>query len=302
MEKVLITGGTGLVGTAITRLLIDNGYEVAHLSRRPSSGRIRRFLWDVDKGIIEPEAISFADHIIHLAGAGVFDQRWTAAYKKEITDSRIKSTVLLENALSASTHVKSFVSASAIGYYGLDTGDQWMDENSKKGNGFLSDLTYDWENAVNRIHAPGLRTVILRVGIVLSEKGGALPQMAQPVKYFAGAALGSGKQYVSWIHIDDLAASFLHALRNPIQGVYNAAASEPVTNAALTKAIGKVLHKPVFLPPVPGFILGMILGHEKAKMVIGGNRVSNAKLKESGFAFHYTNVEEAVKSLLIELK
>jgi len=302
MEKVLITGGTGLVGTVITRLLIDNGYEVAHLSRTAASGKIKRFLWDVGKGIIEPEAISFADHIIHLAGAGVFDHRWTAAYKKEITDSRIKSTALLENAVSASTHLKSFVSASAIGYYGLDTGDQWMDENSKKGNGFLSDLTYDWEKAVNQIHAPGLRTVILRVGIVLSEQGGALPQMAQPVKYFVGSPLGSGKQYVSWIHIDDLAASFLHALRNPIQGVYNAVASDPVTNATLTKAIGKVLHKPVFLPPVPGFILGMILGQEKAKMVIGGNRVSNAKLKESGFAFRYTNAEEAVKALLIDSK
>lgn len=300
MEKVLITGGTGLVGTAITRLLIDNGYEVAHLSRRASQGKVRRFLWDVDKGIIEPEAITFADHIIHLAGAGVFDERWTDAYKKELIDSRIKSTMLLENAMSASSHIKTFISASAIGYYGLDTGDQWMSESAPKGNGFLSDLTYEWENAVNKIHAAGMRTVIFRVGIVLSEKGGALPQMATPVKYFAGSALGSGKQYVSWIHIDDLAASFLHALRNPMQGVYNAAATEPVTNAALTKAIGKVLHKPVFLPPVPGFVLGLILGQEKAKMVVGGNRVSNAKLKETGFVFQYSSAEEAVKSLLVK--
>src|SRR6478609_2273993 len=298
MEKVLITGGIGLIGTAIMSLLIDKGYEVAHLSRRSSPGKVRRFLWDIDKGIIELEAIAFADHIIHLAGAGVFDKRWTPAYKQELIDSRIKSTMLLENAVAASTHIKTFISASAIGFYGLDTGDAWMDENSANGNGFLADLTHNWENAVNRIHAPGMRKVIFRVGIVLSEKGAALPEMIKPVKYFVGSPLGTGKQYVSWIHIDDLAYAFLHAMTKPIEGVYNLAATEPVTNATLTRAIGKVLHKPVFLPPLPGFVLGMILGQEKAKMIVGGNRVSNTKLKESGFVFQYNKVEEALKSLL----
>lgn len=298
MEKVLITGGTGLVGSVLTHLLVSNGYEVAHLSRRPSNGGIRTFLWDVDKGIIEPEAISFADHIIHLAGAGVFDHRWTAAYKKQIIDSRVKSTQLLANAVSAATHLKTFVSASAVGYYGIDTRDQWMDESSAKGDGFLSEVTAEWEKAVAEISGMGIRTVILRVGIVLAEEGGALPQMATPVKFFVGSPLGTGKQYVSWIHIHDLAAAFIYALQSPMQGVYNAVASEPVTNATLTRLIGKVLHRPVFLPPVPAFVLGIVLGQEKAKMVIGGNRVSNAKIKATGFVFQYNTAEEALHSLL----
>lgn len=298
MEKVLITGGTGLVGTAITHLLKNNGYEVAHLSRSPSKGDIRTFLWDVDKGIIEPEAISFADHIIHLAGAGVFDHRWTEDYKKMITDSRVQSTKLLANAVSAATHIKTFVSASAIGYYGIDTGDRWMDENSGKGDGFLSEVTAAWETATQEIASNGIKTVVLRVGIVLSDLGGALPQMAAPVKYFVGSPLGTGKQYVSWIHIHDLAAAFIYALQGSLQGVYNAVASEPLTNAALTRLIGKTMHRPVFLPPVPGFLLGIVLGQEKAKMVIGGNRVSNARLKAAGFVFQYEKAEETLKSLL----
>ncbi len=300
MEKVLITGGTGLVGSAITHLLTANGYEVAHLSRRPSKGKIRTFLWDVDRGIIEPEAITFADHIIHLAGAGVFDQRWTEAYKNEMISSRVKSTQLLENALSAATNIKTFISASGVSYYGGNTHDQLLDESAPKGDGFLSDLSAEWEKASEKIAAIGIRTVIIRIGIALSTQGGALPEMVKPVKYFVGSPLGSGKQYVSWIHIDDLAAVFLHAIRNiNMKGVYNAAASEPVTNAALTRMIGKALKKPVFLPPVPGFVLGLVLGKEKATMVTGGNRVLNTKLLNSGFVFRYNNPEETIKSLLM---
>jgi uncharacterized protein len=229
-EKILITGGTGLVGTRLSEMLIDSGYEVAHLSRHPSQfSRYKTFRWDVKNEFIDDHAITWADYIINLAGASVSEEKWTDERKKEILDSRVKSTDLLYNCLkNTPNHLKGFISASAVGIYG-NTGDQLITEESQYADDFLADVSKKWEAASWQMHELGIRTIIFRIGIVLSDKGGALPQMAKPVKLMAGAPLGSGKQFMSWIHIDDLCRLFIKAIDEPqFAGVYNSVSPNPV--------------------------------------------------------------------------
>jgi uncharacterized protein (TIGR01777 family) len=299
--NILITGGTGLVGTVVTELALQTGYQVSFLSRSTKSiPQVKVFQWDIAQKKIDIQAIEQADYIIHLAGAGVADKRWSDAYKQEILDSRIISTQLLQEAISKSIKKpKAIVAASAVGIYGFDTGDTLMQEDSRQGEGFLAEVTKKWEEELLKFENLGIRTVIMRIGIVLSTKGGALQKMMQPVQFFAGSALGSGKQYMSWIHIRDLARMFLFAIENEqIQGVYNAVGNTPVTNETLTKAIAKIMNKPLFLPNVPEFVLRLMLG-EMASMVIGGNRVSNEKIVKAGFQYEFETLEEALKNLIV---
>jgi uncharacterized protein (TIGR01777 family) len=299
--NILITGGTGLVGTVVTELALQTGYQVSFLSRSAKSiPQVKVFQWDIAQKKIDIQAIEQADYIIHLAGAGVADKRWSDAYKQEILDSRIISTQLLQEAISKSIKKpKAIVAASAVGIYGFDTGDTLMQEDSRQGEGFLAEVTKKWEEELLKFENLGIRTAIMRIGIVLSTKGGALQKMMQPVQFFAGSALGSGKQYMSWIHIRDLARMFLFAIENEqIQGVYNAVGNTPVTNETLTKAIAKVMNKPLFLPNVPEFALRLMLG-EMASMVIGGNRVSNEKIVKAGFQYEFETLEEALKNLIL---
>jgi uncharacterized protein (TIGR01777 family) len=299
--NILITGGTGLVGTVVTELALQTGYQVSFLSRSTKSiPQVKVFQWDIAQKKIDIQAIEQADYIIHLAGAGVADKRWSDAYKQEILDSRIISTQLLQEAISKSIKKpKAIVAASAVGIYGFDTGDTLMQEDSRQGEGFLAEVTKKWEEELLKFENLGIRTVIMRIGIVLSTKGGALQKMMQPVQFFAGSALGSGKQYMSWIHIRDLARMFLFAIENEqIRGVYNAVGNTPVTNETLTKAIAKVMNKPLFLPNVPEFALRLMLG-EMASMVIGGNRVSNEKIVKAGFQYEFETLEEALKNLIV---
>jgi uncharacterized protein len=296
-KKILITGGTGLIGTRLSEILIDLGYDVAHLSRQPAKDtHYKAFPWDVKNGTIDESAISYADYIVHLAGANIADEKWTDERKKEILDSRVESTRLLYQKLQViPNHVKGFISASGIGIYG-DAGDRLVTEESSHGDDFLTEVTEQWEQAALQMQALGLRTVIFRNGLVLSDQGGALPQLARPVKLMAGAPLGSGKQYMSWIHIDDLCRLYVEAIENHhLKGIYNAVAPNPVTNEEFTKTLAKVMHKPLVLPKVPAFGLKMMLG-ELSKMILTGQRVSNHRVLETGFTFEYAELDKALGS------
>lgn len=303
MKHILITGGTGLVGSKVTDFLLQKGYSVAYLSlsrkKNKTISSVKVYEWDIYKKSIDSESLMQAQAVIHLAGAGIAEKPWTQSYKKEILESRVLSTQLLYEILQKYPHsVKTFVSASAIGIYGFDTAEQWVDENSPYGEGFLAEVTQKWEAEVQKMADLGIRTVILRIGIVLSAKGGALPKLVQPIRWGLGAALGSGKQYMSWIHIDDLARMFLFAIENQnLQGVFNAVSSEPCTNAEFTKRVAQILRKPLFLPNVPAFTLKLMFG-EMAQMLLGGSRVSNEKIKQAGFRYQFDSLEKALKDLL----
>lgn len=299
MKKVLITGGSGLVGTEISALLKNKGYEVAHLTRNKKDDYpYQQFEWDIEKEEIEEEAIRFADVIIHLAGAGVADEKWTDKRKKIIIESRTESASLLQKTIAKMPDEapKHFISASAIGYYGMDTGDKLVDESSEAGNDFLAEVTKKWEASADQFEALQIPITKIRIGIVLTDKGGALPQLAQPIKLYAGAPLGSGKQWMSWIHIEDLARLFLHVLDNKLTGIYNGVGPNPATNKEVTKAVANALGKPLILPNVPPFAMKMILG-EMAQMVLGGNKVSAEKTLNSGFKFKFEKLDNALEDI-----
>ncbi|WP_018477062.1 TIGR01777 family oxidoreductase [Pontibacter roseus] len=295
--KILITGGSGLIGTRLSEMLIDQGYEVAHLSRKPGkSSHYKSFRWDIGESYLDDSAVTYADYIIHLAGAGLADQKWTNERKKEIVRSRVESTKLLISSLQRTEHhVKGFISASGVGIYG-DAGDQLMSEESTYGDDFLAEVCKAWEGAVWPVKDLGIRTVIFRTGIALSDQGGALPQLARPVKLMAGAPLGSGKQYMSWIHMDDLCRLYIRAIEDTqFEGVYNAVAPHPVTNAEFTKQLAGAMHRPLMLPKVPSFAINLMMG-EMSDVVLTGQRVSANKVLQTGFTFEYNYLEEALES------
>ncbi|TAH22549.1 MAG: TIGR01777 family protein [Cytophagales bacterium] len=272
--------------------------KISYIPILKENAYIKLYEWDIAKSYIEEEAIKNADYIIHLAGAGVADESWTATRKKEILESRTLSTKLLAEKINTSQHqIKAFVSASAIGYYGLDTGNEWQYEAMESnGKDFLTSVVKAWENEIFKVGKT--RTVAIRIGVVLSESGGALEKMAQPIRLYVGAALGSGHQYISWIHIDDLCEIFIKAIEDSnMSGIYNAAAPQPITNEGLTKAIGKALDKPILPINVPAFALKLMLG-EMAAIVLGGNRVSAEKIEKTGFKFQFREIKEALKDLL----
>ena len=298
-HKILITGGSGLVGTQLTQLLLSKGYAVAHIGRSSRAGRLPSVIWDVENGKFDLQALQGVDTIVHLAGAGVADKRWTEKRKKEILDSRIQSTELLWKVLKEGNHsVKAVVSASAIGYYGFGMGEEIVDEESKPGTDFLAQVTKLWEQESDKISALGIRVVKIRIGIVLSDKGGALVEMAKPIRLGIGAALGTGKQYMSWIHLDDLCEMFARAVNDSqMVGAYNAVAPGWVTNAELTKAIARILKMPLLLPPIPAFMMKIIVG-EMAVIILNGSKVSSTKIQQLGFKFKYLSLDEALTNLL----
>ncbi|WP_339867490.1 TIGR01777 family oxidoreductase [uncultured Algoriphagus sp.] len=293
MQNILISGGSGLIGHKITQLLELKGYSVAWLSR--SQQKHKSFVWDVEKQTIDPEAMDWADAVIHLAGAGVAEKRWTDERKKIILDSRIQSTRLLFDAIEKATEKpNTFISASAVGYYGFDTGTSLMDETNESGSDFLAQVVVSWENEVKKMEELHLRTVMLRIGIVLDANGGALGEMMKPP---IAAPLGKGDQWMSWIAIEDLARMFVFALeKTTLQGVFNAVAPNPATNQELTKAAAKEKGKPYVGIGVPGFVLKLVLG-EMAAMVLGGNRVSSQKIQKAGFEYECPELTGALKHI-----
>ena len=301
-KNVLITGGSGLVGSRLTELLLAEGYTVSHLSRSPAkpSSRILTYQWDIKQQTIDPQALAEADYVIHLAGAGVADQRWTDERRQAILKSRTESTKLLHDAIvqAGPSTIKAFISASAVGIYGADTGDTLLTEESPAADDFLADVVVRWEAAVDTIKALDIRTVKYRIGIVLSPDGGALPPIARTVRWGVGAPLGRGNQYLSWIHIDDLCRLFIYALENEtVAGVYNAVGPQPATNEELTQAVARVMHRPLWMPNVPGFALKLALG-ELASAVLGGNRVSGQKIEDAGFHHKFNQLNLALADLL----
>lgn len=295
----MITGASGLIGKRLTELLLQKGHQVSHLGRKKSNGLVPSYVWDVKRGTIDTNALKGIDTIIHLAGAGIADKPWTKERKREILESRTQSTQLLHKTLQQNPNsVKAFISASAIGYYGFEASDKTFTENSEAGNDFLASVTRQWEEEVEKLKTLSLRVAKIRIGIVLSTEGGALKPMLLPIKYFVGSPLGSGKQWMSWIHMDDLCAMFIHIAENEkLDGVYNATSPTAATNAEFTKAIAAVLKRPIWLPKVPEFVLTILLG-EMASLITQGSKVASKKIQESGFVFQYATLEGALENLL----
>jgi uncharacterized protein (TIGR01777 family) len=300
-NSVLITGATGLIGNQLTDRLLQKGCRVSHLGRSARKGLTPSFQWNPRSGTLDAKAFDGVDTVIHLAGAGIADKRWSPARKREIMDSRIQSTTLLYDYLASNQHqVRTVICASAIGYYGFSLEDTLLHEDSPAGKDFLSTVVLKWEEAMDRMNALGLRMVKIRIGIVLSKEGGALKELARPVAWGVGAPLGTGRQMVSWIHMDDLCALVIHAIQNEgMQGPYNATAPNPVTNRNLTKSIARAMGRHIILPPIPHFIMRIIVG-EMADLVLFGSSVSCQKVQEAGFTFKYPELPEALKNLLSE--
>jgi uncharacterized protein (TIGR01777 family) len=299
VKRILITGGSGMIGKRLSDLLLKRGYEVSLLGRSKKVKGFETFIWDPERMDIDTGSISKAHAIIHLAGAGVADKRWNARRKNEILRSRTDSTMLLKETLeTVPNNVKIFVSASGIGYYGLEEPGHELQEEDPPGSDFMASVTLAWEKEADRIKELGLRVVKIRMGVVLSASGGALQKLAAPVNYFVGAPLGSGKQSVNWIHIDDACRIFVKAVEDSsMEGAYNAVAPIPVTNKKMTEAIAKALNRPLWLPPVPGFVVRMLAG-EVAEIVLKGGKVSGEKVKDAGFEFQFERIEDALKNLL----
>jgi uncharacterized protein (TIGR01777 family) len=291
---ILITGGTGLIGRALTEKLGSEGHTVAILSR--SGGD---FTWNVKKHYMDPLALQNVDAIVHLAGAGIAEKRWSVARKKEIVDSRVESARLLVDTLANNNHqVKTVVSASGIGYYGSDTGETNCTETSNPGVDFVAECTQEWEKSVDPFTDQGIRVVKLRTGLVMASQGGIFRVLTRPVYWFIGAILGTGKQWQSWIHMDDLVEIFHQSLINSsASGVYNAVAPEPIRHGDMIRMIAKKLKRPLIFPAIPTWFLRIILG-EMADLVTGGNFVSSQKIqKELTFTFKFTSFAEAIKKL-----
>ncbi|MBJ7428707.1 MAG: TIGR01777 family oxidoreductase [Bacteroidia bacterium] len=296
--KYLISGGSGLVGKVLTDKILAQHEQVNWLtSSKKAQIGVNCFSWDIEKNEIDSNCLEGVDAIIHLAGAGVADKNWTDSRKKELIDSRIKSTQLLFDAVkNLTTKPKVIVAASAIGIY-KNQNDLLLHEESELGTDFLATLTKDWENAVNQFESIGIRLVKLRIGIVLSATGGYLLKLAAPAKWGFASALGNGKMITSWIHIDDLANLFLYAALNEnLNGVYNAVASNPVTNYEITKQIAKSLNRPFFMPNVPAFALKLIFG-EMAAVILMSQNISASKTLNTGFKFKYETVAQALKQI-----
>ncbi len=299
--RVLITGATGLVGQEIVKRCHAKNIQVNYLTTRKSKisqdDNYKGFYWNVDTREIDINCFKGVDAIIHLAGASI-SKRWTEAYKKEVINSRVESTQLLIDTLKGESHnIKQIVSASAIGIY-PDSLTNYYDQTHKEvSNSFLGEVVQAWEQAVDGFSKVNIKVSKVRIGLVLSDKGGALKEITKPIKFGAGAAFGSGKQWQSWIHIEDLSRVFLFVLEHSLEGVYNGVAPNPVSNTELTKTAAKVLRKPLFLPNIPKFVMKLVLG-EMHIILFESQRVSSKKIEEKGFEFEYNYLEPALNDLL----
>ena len=299
--RVLITGATGLIGSEIVKLCrnsdIDINYLTTSKSKLSKKENYRGFYWNPKNNEIDTDCIKEVDAIIHLVGATI-SKRWTNKYKKEILNSRIQTTALLHDTLKNNTHnITQIISASAIGYYPDSLTNYYSEEETQVSKSFLGEVVTQWEKAVDVFKDLSIIVSKVRIGLVLSNKGGALPEMAKPIKYGLGAAFGSGKQWQSWIHIEDLAAIFIYLLKYKLDGVYNGVAPNPQTNAQLTKAIAKQLDAPLFLPNIPKFVMRLILG-EMHILLFESQRVSSRKIENKGFDFKYYNLKAALENVL----
>ncbi|WP_436484997.1 TIGR01777 family oxidoreductase [Chitinophaga sp. ARDCPP14] len=301
METVIITGGTGLIGTALTRLLLERGYKVIILSRRPdkrSNTNVTYAHWNVESQTIDKEVIQQADYIVHLAGANVGEKRWTAARKQEIIDSRTQSSELIFTALkNFPNKVKKVISASATGYYG-DFTDHIFTETDPPATDYLATTTHTWEQSISKVTTLDKKLVIFRTGIVLSPDGGALKEFYKPLRFGFATILGSGEQFVPWIHIHDIVRLYFNAIVNDrLEGVYNAVAPNPVTNRELILSMARMAKGRSFMTTyVPAFALKLALG-EMSVEVLKSVKASADKIQRTGFQYSYPTINDAMEQL-----
>lgn len=308
MSVVLISGGTGLIGRNLVRHLVERDYDIIILSRQKNPTiqnlKISYSYWNVEEGIINNEVVIKADHIIHLAGAGVMNKEWTEEYKREILESRTKSAGLIIKCLQENEHhVKTFVSASAIGWYGKDQNSMGNKngfiETDLPSKDFLGETCVLWETSVERVTEIGIRLVKLRTGIVLSNNGGAFKEYKMPLHFGVATILGNGKQITSWIHIDDLCRMYCVAIENDfLNGSYNAVSPEPVSQKSLILTLGQKLRNRFFIPIyIPAFFLKLIFGKRSIE-ILKSSTVSCKKIKSVGFTFLYPSIEAAINELV----
>lgn len=299
MKNVLITGGTGLIGTHLIKKLKEKGYNVSLLSRKSSIiDKVLVYKWDPDNNLLDPKALETADCVIHLAGAGIGDKRWTKKRKKLIAESRIKTGELLYNKVQETgTKLKAFISASGSGYYGTVTTNKIFSETDKPSKDFIGEICRKWEQSADRFAKSGIRTIKVRTGIVLAAKGGALARMITQVKFGIGSAIGSGRQYLPWIHIDDLCGIYIKAIEDELlTGTYNAVAPQHITNKEFMRTLAKVQKKPFFFPAIPSFLVKIIFG-EMSGIILKGSRISAEKIISAGYSFRYPDLETALMGL-----
>jgi uncharacterized protein (TIGR01777 family) len=300
-KNVLISGGSGFIGKHLTNLLIGNGYSVSILSRsdKQNTKDITYYKWDITTRFIEEEAVIKADYILHLAGENIAEKPWTAKRKEEILQSRERSIQLIYDVLKKNNKkLDAFVSASGVGIYGAIDGEQICTENTPPENDFLGSTCQKWESAADTIEDLQIRVVKIRTGLVLGKEDGFLKKLIPIFKMRLGSTLGSGKQYMPWIHVDDLCAIYLEAIKNSnMTGAYNAAVFDNTTNAVFSKTLAKVYGYSIWLPNVPAFLIKLALG-EMAQIILKGRRVSSEKIEKTGFQFRYNNLEEALRDCL----
>ncbi|CEJ69102.1 Epimerase family protein [Chryseobacterium oranimense G311] len=299
-EIVLITGAGGMIAKKLSKKL-EKEYTVRFLTRKKKHDN--DFEWDIKNGIIDESALDNISHIIHLAGADISEKRWTKERKRELISSRVDSAgLLLKTVKKKKIKLKSFISASGINYYGTVTTEKIYSENDPPGNDFLSEVVVLWERAADDFKEQNLaeRVVKIRTAVVLSREDGALKKMVPTIQYGIGSPLGSGKQYMPWIHIEDICSIYEASLKDPaIDGAYNAVSPQHTTNENLTRKIAEVLHKPLFMPHVPAFVLKLIFG-ELADALLEGSRASSQKIQETGFKFKFPDLKMALEDLLKE--
>lgn len=300
-KNVLITGGTGFVGKHLTQLLIANGYSVSILSRnkKKNTEAVFYYTWDVEKQTIDDEAVQKADYVIHLAGENIAGKRWSSKRKEAILSSRVLSAQLIYDTVQKSDKKpQAFISASAVGIYGAINGRAICTEDMQPANDFLGLTCQKWEAAAKPFEKIGIRTVKIRTGLVLGKNEGLLAKLSPVFKLRLGSALGSGKQFMPWIHIDDLCNMYLEALINPMMsGAYNAVITDDTNNELFSKTLAKMYGYSIWLPNVPAFLIQLVLG-EMAKLLLTGRRISNTKISELGFQFQYQNLEPTLKECL----
>ena len=291
MAKIIITGGTGLVGKRLSKLLIDKNHEVVILSRNPKEEN--EFKWDISSNYIDEIALLDTDYIIHLAGAGIADKRWTKERKQIIIDSRVKSANLLYDKINElKINLKGFISASGVGYYGAVTTDKIYEETDKAGTDFLGDVCQKWENAAQQFSTKNIPVTILRTGVVLTDNGGALDKMKTPII----TPLGSGKQFLPWIHLDDLCAIYIKVIDDNLEGVFNAVAPEHHTSKTFSKELAKSIGKPYLGIGVPSFMLKLVFG-DMAKILLEGSKISAKKIEKNGYSFRFETLKKALNNL-----
>ncbi len=298
--RVLITGATGLIGTKLSRLCRDKGIKVSYLTTSKSKidkeEDYQGYFWDPNSDVIEAGCLDNVKTIVHLAGASIAEP-WSESYKRKIIKSRTQTAALLYKTLEKnSNQVENFISASAIGIYPSSLEKLYFEENNETADNFVGEVVEKWEAAADQFESLGLDVAKIRVGLVLAEDGGMLEKIKKPISLNMGAALGSGKQWQSWIHLDDLAGIFLYAIENNLTGTYNAVAPNPVTNKELTNELAKQMGKSVWLPNVPKFALKALLG-EMSQIVLSSQLVSSKKIEGVGYSFEYTNLSRALADL-----